>query len=332
MRKTSKVSFFLFVFFYNYLWLRILIFPKLYDGFGTTGFLLLCIIILVLIGIILLLPKKLFISNFADQYNKSLIKWINCFLFSMETIISICFIGFFLNKIFIEGSNLYVLFLLIGLTIIFVSNLLPYEIIDISTLFNFGGLLLIIISLFVTPKLEVEYLFIVEDINIWFIILFSLFIIFDNFKLLLNKESLSISRISFLLPLILSVCGCAMEYGFLIMTVGEHALTNLSYIGFIELSFMPVTKYFGDFNFVYIYLLLICGIFKNAFNVSLIKNSTNLNKNFINVILVSLFVISAAIIINTTNIKVLYPCLFLIVVVNISVFWMIGKCYFVRES
>lgn len=332
MKKTSKISFFLFVFFYNYLWLRILIFPNLYNNFGTTGFIMFIFIMLGIISITLFIPKKIFKINFSKQYNDSWYRWLNCLLIILETIINICFTVYFLNKVFIEESNIYMILILIGIGVILVSNLLPNEIIDLSTLFHICGLVLIGISLIVTPKMEIDYLFIVKDINVWFIVIFVSFIIVDNLKILINKDFLDIQKSNFIMPIIFSILLCIIEYGFLIMTVGDKALLKLTYVGFLELSFMPVTKYFGDFNFVYIYLLLICVVFKNSFNVSLVKNSIDLNKNVFNLILIFVLFLCSTIILNCIEISRLYLYLVLVVLLNAGIFWMIGKCYFVREG
>ena len=176
------------------------------------------------------------------------------------------------------------------------------------------------------------FLFMIDKVNVLFIIGTVLFIICDNFKMLINKNSLSVRKSTFVLPVVLSLLLCMVEYGLLIMTVGDKALVDISYIGFLELSFMPVTKYIGDFNFVYIYLLLICCVFKNGFNLSLIKNSLSLNKNVFNLIIVFVLTFCSIIILNSIEISMLYPYLFLIVLLNINIFWMIGKCYFVRKG
>ena len=332
MKKTSKISFFFFIFFYNYLWLRILAFPVLYNKYGSSGFIMLVFIMLGIIGITLLIPNNIFKLDLSNQLSNSFYKWINSAFIILEIITSVCFISYFINSIFIEESNIYVLFILLGISIVFVSNLLPNEIIDISTLFYITGLVLILLSLFITPKLEIEYLFKKRDISIISIVLLTVFLLFDNFKILINKEHLNVNKGIFLIPIIASVLLCISEYAFLLMTVGDEALSGLNYIGFLELSFMPVTKYFGDFNFVYIYLLLICCVFKNGFNLSVVKNSIILNKNVVNIITTILLVIGSIILLNCVEIEKLYMWVFMFIVLNISIFWMIGKCYFVRKT
>ena len=80
-----------------------------------------------------------------------------------------------------------------------------------------------------------------------------------------------------------------IEYGLFIMVVGDKVFLDLDYVGFIKMSFMPVTKYFGDFNFVYIYLLIICLLFKASYDLKKIKEIIDVDNKTINIISCILF-------------------------------------------
>lgn len=284
--------------------------------------------------IFLLIPKKVLNKNYSELLNKSLIKWILLILSLLEIIFNICYISYFINEVFIVDSNIYILLIIISSIIIFISNLLPYEIIDLSTIFNILGFLLIGISFIFKPKVDIEYLFMFENTGIIKIIPYVFFIIFDNLKLLVSKDKINFKRRDYLLAIFLGLVLYVIEYGLLIMTVGDKILIDLSYVGFLELSFMPVTKYLGDFNFVYIYLLLICGIFKNGFNLSQFKIVIDINKNIINTLLMFLIVGCSLLSIYSIPIDTVLDkyVIMIILLFGFLLIWMIGKCYFVRKD
>ena len=332
MLKLSKISFFLFVFFYNYLWLRIIVFNRFYNLYGSSGFL---IGLFFIIGIILLFtffPKKIFNFDFYSLFYKSNFKWIFSLLTILEVICSVCFISYFFNQIFLVESNIYMIISILSLSIILVGKMTPREIMDISTLFYLFGILLIFISFIFVPKMEIEYVLMYEKKSYFYIIIFSIIIFLDNLKLLINKENVILNKNIFILSILLSLIFFLVEYGVLLMIAGDYVLKDLSYVGFLKLSFMPVTKYFGDFNFVYLYLLIVCSIFKNAYNISLI----NINKYkklsgillFINIFICSVFVVN--------NISIESELYKYNIVLLLSFFilpvWMIWKCHYVRKN
>lgn len=334
MSKISRVSFFIFVFFYNYLWLRIIVFDDFYNNLGTSGFIISLLLLFGVMVIFILIPKKVLNKNYSELINRSFIKWILLILSLLEIIFNICYISYFINEVFIVDSNIYILLIIISLVVIFISNLLPYEIIDLSTIFNIVGFLLIGISFIFKPKVDVEYLFMFENFKILKLIPYIFFIVFDNLKLLISKDKLNFKRRDYLLAIFLGLLLYVIEYGLLIMTVGDKALIDLSYVGFLELSFMPVTKYLGDFNFVYIYLLMVCGIFKNGFDLSQFKNMIGINKNIINTLLGLLIVGCALLSIYSIPVDTVLDkyVIMIMLLFGILLIWMIWKCYFVRKD
>ena len=111
-------------------------------------------------------------------------------------------------------------------------------------------------------------------------------------------------------------------------------LKDISYVGFLELSFMPVTKYLGDFNFIYIFLLVVSGVFKSGYDISLLKNSVKVNFKIINVMIFTILFVCSCLCLNSISIEYQLQkfVLFNGLCYGVLLFWMIGTCYFVRKD
>lgn len=331
MPKLSRVSFFLFVFFYSYLWLRTIIFNYFYNNFGTEGFVLGLVMLLIVGVLMFFVPKKINKLNWNNLLKKSGIKWLLTIINVLEIVFLTCYVSLYLKDVFINQSNLIILVIFLGIVIIYVSNMKSNEVIDMSTLFYIFGIVLIVISFMIMPKIETEYLFISGSGGRKGLLIMSGFLFLDSIKLsLVDKEKIKYNSS---LPFICGILLMLIEYGLLIMMAGDKTFIGLDYVGFLKLSFMPVTKYFGDFNFVYIYLMVVCLVFRSAFNLSVIKENIKVNKTIINLILFSLIVGSSLILLKNMPINGLYKCVILIVYLMVFVFiWMIWECNYVRKS
>ena len=192
MYKLSKVSFFIFTFFYNYLWLRILLVRYLYNDFKESGWLILLIIIVMISFILIILPKKILNFNYLHFLDIMPIKVIYTLLNILEVGMLIGFGVNVLSKEFIIESNPFIMILVVSICIMLIGKLKHFEIINLSTLFYLFGVVLIVFSLFFVTNInkEVYDLFIVNNSNFLSAILLGLIIVINNFKIILNKEGL----------------------------------------------------------------------------------------------------------------------------------------------
>ena len=270
MYKLSKVSFFIFTFFYNYLWLRILLVRYLYNDFKESGWLILLIIIVMISFILIILPKKILNFNYLHFLDIMPIKVIYTLLNILEVGMLIGFGVNVLSKEFIIESNPFIMILVVSICIMLIGKLKHFEIINLSTLFYLFGVVLIVFSLFFVTNInkEVYDLFIVNNSNFLSAILLGLIIVINNFKIILNKEGLYFKKNVFIIAVIFSLLFLLIEYGLLIIRAGGILFKDINHVGFLCLSFMPVTRYLGDFNFIYIYLIIISLVFKSGFDIT----------------------------------------------------------------
>ena len=167
MYKLSKVSFFIFTFFYNYLWLRILLVRYLYNDFKESGWLILLIIIVMISFILIILPKRILNFNYLHFLDIMPIKVIYTLLNILEVGMLIGFGVNVLSKEFIIESNPFIMILVVSICIMLIGKLKHFEIINLSTLFYLFGVVLIVFSLFFVTNInnEVYDLFIVNNSN-----------------------------------------------------------------------------------------------------------------------------------------------------------------------
>ena len=109
MTKLSRVSFFLFVTIFNYLWLRIVMFQYFYNEYGSMGLYYTVIIGIAMLLIFVFLPKKLLHYAYEDAFKKSYFKYFYFAIKILETIFGLSFCVYLLSKIFIPTGNFYIM-------------------------------------------------------------------------------------------------------------------------------------------------------------------------------------------------------------------------------
>lgn len=270
----SKVSFFLYVFSYNYIWLRILLFPILYNTYGSMAFFYAVVLCLSLTFILYLFPKKIFKFNYVEQYKKSFFKHICNLLLAVESFVGISMCAILITHIFISDAEPIPIIIGFCLIISILSKLKTSDVIQISTWFTLLGFFLIIISFSYFISIDATMILPFKTIT-WFTIPFYVLVILgDNVTLLLlDKEQFKSSKSIYVIPIVVAMLSFSFELFMLLCSAGSELFKDLPWVGFICLSIQPVTRYIGNFDFAYIYCIIICCIFKYSFNWSVIRNS-----------------------------------------------------------
>lgn len=334
MSKLSKVSFFLFVSAYNYIWFRIIIFNSLYNRVGNMGFLYTIILAVLMLLFFSILPKKLINKDYRERFNKSYFKFLYSTILLLESIFSISFCAYLLSKVFIPKANFLIIITGIILAILILSKFSPKDVIELSTLFNIAGYSILLFSFIFLPNLDLSVLLPFQSIN-WLIILFFLWLIIsDNLTLILNKKDISFNKLNFILGIFIAVFFLALEYFLLICIAGVDFFKDINWVGFICFSIEPVSRYIGSFDFAYIFYILVSCIFKYAYNTSLVRDSINISSKAFSFIIALTFLslgILSYYTIPMDNQLLMIACI-LISLSGMVLFWMLKECYFVRTT
>lgn len=278
--RLSKVSFFLFVFFYNYIWIRMFIFPFMYDNYQNMGFWYILIIMLICL-LLFLIPKGKY------NYNESYFKYIYNTILIVESILGIVLTTYFLEG-FVNELNFISVIIGICLVIIVISNMKTSSIIDMSTLFFIVCLLLIIFSFIYFIPLDVSFLFPIKAFDIG-VVLVGIFLVLDNLSfMLIDRNDFKVTGSNLFVPIVCSILLFGFEYFMVLGSSGDVLFKGIDNLGFVVMLIKPVAKYVGNFDFVYIVCLLLIIVFKLGFNMSIVKNSfdNNIIKKCVNYMLI----------------------------------------------
>lgn len=334
MTKLSKVSFFLFITIYNYLWFRIILFSYIYNNIGNMGVLGIAILAVAVLFIFAIMPKKLLEKDYADGFNKSIYKYIYYIILILESIFGLCFCTYLLAEVFIVGSNPFCMLFFLSLIMSLLSKAKPFEVMEISTLFSIVGYVLLFASLMLFPTIDLTVLLPFKSINYLFLPFVLLMIIGDNLSLIINKENLKFSKLNYIMGILTAIFFLGLEYFMLVCCAGTVFFKDLDWVGFIILSIEPVSKYFGNFDFAYIFFIVCSSIFKYSFNLSIVRNSLNLNKKVMSFVMLGILVILGYVtytFIPLGNTMMLISSILLMLSFTIFI-WFLKECYFVRKS
>lgn len=275
MYRLSKISLVIFTLFYNYLWLRILFVYYLYNNNHFNGWMLAFILLVIVSIILIIIPSKIFNYNYIVTLNKTRFKLIYQLINIFEIAILVNYCSYLLSDKLIPNGNNFIIMFIFVVGIMFVGKLKSYEIINLSTNYYLLGIILIIFSLFlgVNFNKEIYDLFVLDINNSLSVIGVGLIVIMNNFKIIIDKNGLYFNKKNYVLGVVLGMTTSLIEYGILLIKSGHIMFSGIDNVGFLCLSFMPVTRYLGDLNFIYIYLIIVSLVFRCGFDIS------NLNKN-----------------------------------------------------
>ncbi len=334
MTKLSKVSFFLFVTIYNYLWFRIILFNYIYNNLGNMGVLGITLIAVAVLFIFAIIPKKLLENDYTAGFNKSNFKYFYYIILILESIFGLCFCTYLLAEVFILGANPFCMLFFLSLIMSILSKAKPFEVMEISTLFSIVGYILLFASLMLFPNIDFTVLLPFNNVNFLFFPFVLLMIVGDNLSIIINKENLKFSKLNYIMGILTAIFFLGLEYFLLICCSGTVFFQNLDWVGFIILSIEPVTKYFGNFDFAYIFFIVCSSIFKYSFNLSIIRNSLNLNKKVMSFVMFGILGILGFITYKFIPLgKIMMIVSSVLLMLSFTIFiWFLKECYFVRKS
>lgn len=314
---------------FNYIFLRAIVFPLIYDNYGNNGNIYILLIIAVLILLFLLLPKAFYRTDFNSKYNDSKIKWIINPILILRVVIGVATSILALQRIFyFDYSYIPIIFGII-LAIAFISSLKSNEVIQISTLFSIAIILGYLLFLF--NYIDIDFNLLLKDFRFsgsWILVLMVLCLFLDNLNILIsNKEGINLSKGLFILALLSSFVLFSFEYGMLVLTSGDELFRNDNLVGFQALSIEPVSRHNGNFDFVYILMIAVASIFKFSYFMSIIKDSINFKfnrKHYICLYVVLFLLIFGAIkLLILDEVVAMYSVIGLFLIGAIMLIWMI---------
>lgn len=272
-KKISMVSLFFFILSYNYIWLRTTIFPHFYNTYGVNGIFYILIIAMV-IGLFFLILPKAFYKIEYKEYEKSKYKFfLNAILF-IRIALGIAVIGVILYTLFFYDYPLILSFIGIVLVILIISNSKPSDIIQISTLFGIVGIFLYVFYLYQVINLDFSLLSFEFKLDNYVLYILLATLIFDNLiYLITDKDKLKITKKTVIVGIIFSFLLLLFEYAFLTLSSGDKLFRNSPLSGFQALSIEPITRFNGNFDYIYIVLILTSIVFKMSYFLSIINNS-----------------------------------------------------------
>lgn len=338
MMKLSRVSLFFFILIFNYLSLRVIVFPFMFNNYTTSGALYIIVFLFSVVPFFAFLPKRILNNNYFISYQRSKIKYLYNSILFIRIVFGIVISAFVLNKIFFVD---YSIFWLLGgffLVLFIISTLKPHEIIQIGTLFSILTTFIYIFYVYNYINLDFQLLFDNLSFNFDFMLFIIPYcIIFDNLSLLLVLgKNATIKKSTIVGALTLAILFFLFEYLNLSLISGDTLFLNNPMVGFIALSIEPVSRYNGNFDYIYILMIGVCSIFKFSYFFSLINNSTKAYKSKITYmsLCIACFVSSIGIyylLINFYNI-VITVVIAIFMSSLIFLLWILKEVYYARKT
>lgn len=335
--KQSRFCLFLFMLLYNYIFLRSIVFPHCYKEYGYNGIWIIIAVLVIVVLLLLIIPKKIYNKSYLNEYKNSKIKYLINSILIIRVVLGISIASITLYDLFFYKSLYYLIPLVFIIVTFIISNLKPNEVIELNTLFSLVVMLLY--SLYIYDFIDLDFYLIKKSFSLSFSgisILFSLCLVFDNLLLLLsNEKSDKPKKLTIISGMSLAIITVLFEYVLLVLSAGDYIFINERYIGYLTLLIEPVSRYNGNFDYIYI-LFLGCGaIFKFSYILSLIRNSINIKFNPLKIILfiAILFSLSAFIYFIYEAINIYLTVIIILIVLGLCIgFWIIKECYYAKKA
>lgn len=295
--RVSKISLFLFILVFNYISLRVIIFPYLYNAYGAMGIYYLLMICFGIITFFLFLPKKVYEMDYRRSYQNSRFKYFFNFCLILRIMIGLTVSTYIIQNQFFNEHPFLIIFIGFLVVISIISTLKPGEVIQISTLFS----VVVLISYFyyAFKFINLDFGLMARNLSFKFdIMLFILpyCLIFDNLVYFLtSQKEVGLSRKPITLAISVSCLILLFEYMNLTLSSGGVLFSGDYMVGFKALTIESVSRYNGNFRYIYILMLGISSVFKFSYFLSLIKNSVNIKrKKLLYVIFIVIMIVLGA--------------------------------------
>lgn len=247
----------------------------LYDSYGVSGVFYILMVLGGILFFFLLLPKRFYTMDFYNSYRESKIKHIVNIVLFFRIVLGLTLATYILYKLFFYNYSYP--FLLIGIILVLciICSLKPSEVIQISTLF--GIVCIACYGLYLYNFIHLDFRLLIEDFH-WFfsfsVLISFLCMILDNLIYFMSdKDELSLSKSTILLGITLSSLLFLFEYSILTLSSGDVVFQGNDLVGFLALSIEPVSRYNGNFDYIYILIIGVACVFKFSYFLSLIHNS-----------------------------------------------------------
>ncbi len=308
-------------------------FSYFYNEYGNTGMFYIAIIATAILLFFAVIPKKILTFDYGEAFKKSYFKYIYTIILLLENIFGISFSVYLLAKVFILTGNYYIMLGFIVLALVVLSLYHPKDIMELSTLFIMIGYAILTLTLFSYPNLDMTLLLPMKKTSYWALPLFVIMFIGNNLTLLINKKDVQFSKLNFIMAMFISLLLFAIEYFVLLSNAGDIYFKNLNWVGFLILSIEPISRYIGNFDFAYIFYIMICCIFKYSYNLSVIRNSIDINKKLMGVFLfITLFSLGIVCFLFIPMNQFYFAIIAVILLSSFSIFfWFLKECYYVRK-
>ncbi len=266
-------SLFLFLFSQNYVLYNYLLMPSIYNEYGHNGYQTLIWGILITTILIMLIPKIAFKRDNSYKINKSIFKY-PLILYLILVIILVFTISLrIITKLYFPTQNIYFFVITMGYAIYVFSKLGKDSIINAPTILLLIPIPIIIFSYFYSQSKDFMNLL---PFNVIYptsmkTILFFIFIIIDNFViLLLDHKKTFPSKIVFFSATILFLLFLIVENIMIVGIIGEKYFANYEFLGFLLFSLQTISRYVGNFEFINLYFVVLLCILKCSLYISII--------------------------------------------------------------
>lgn len=309
-------------------------FPYFYNTYGNMGIYYAVILAVVILVAYMILPKRLILHKYEESFKKSNYKFFYSFILLLENIFGVTFCVYLLSSIFIPTGNFYIMLGLIATVLVALSYYQPKDVMELSTIFILIGYFILTLTLFFYPNLDVSLLLPFRETSMLAIPVFAVLCFGVNLTFLINKKDMNFSKMNFVMAIFVSFILFIAEYFILVTNSGDTYFKGLNWVGFISLSIEPITKYIGNFEFAYVFYILISCIFKYSYNLSLIRSSLDLNNKLVSTSLFAMLVILGSVCFLCIPMEGFFlKVVTVLMLCNITIlFWFIKECYYVRKT
>lgn len=287
--RISRVSLFFFIIGFNYIFIRAIIFPFFYESYGMNGLIYINILQAIITLFFLLLPKSFYNKDFYKSFTKSKIKYIYNIILLLRIILGITIGCYIMHVLFFYNQSFLLLPLGIIIVIILLSIIKPSEIIQLSTLF--GLVLLLTYFIYLYNFIDLDFSLLFKGFNYkfdWIYILLLLGLLFDNFNyFIVDKDNLTLDKKTITLAFGVVMLLFSIEYSILALSSGDKLFLDYPLVGFVALSIEPVSRYNGNFDYIYVLMIVVTAVFKYAYFLSVIRNSVKIKFNKLKYILLA---------------------------------------------
>ncbi|MGM9969054.1 MAG: hypothetical protein ACI35S_01515 [Anaeroplasma sp.] len=329
-KSISKISLFSFIVLYNYTILRLFIFSDFYNNYGLSGLIPVLMALASITIVYIFLPKKIYNYDFYQSFINSKFKYIFRPILFLRAFLGLFYSSYLLMSMFFPSKFLliYIGFLIVSLLI---SRDKPSDIIEIATLFGILGLFLYFLVFLSFINIDFSLISFQYGIKIDSIFLIIAFILDNLIYFLADKEKLKLNKMVVILAVFFSFLLFGFEFVLLVLTCGDVLFANDPFVGFILLTIQTVSRYLGNFKYIYAYLIIITGVFKFSFYLALLNDiKPSIKSSLLYFIILVILGIGLIEYIKKDSGQIQFISISLIIATILLAIWMFKEAYNVR--